>query len=91
MGELMYEINTSDINIGFESIVPKIRYDYLASDILSSVSGSTENFQNSTLSFGFNFHVNEQFYFAIDYNICDELNYTELNNDRFIARLTARF
>jgi len=91
MGELMYEINTSDINIGFESIVPKIRYDYLASDILSSVSGSTENFQNSTLSFGFNFHVNEQFYFAIVYNICDELNYTELNNDRFIARLTARF
>lgn len=91
MGELQYKLNTSNLKIGFESIVPKIRYDYLASDVLAAVNGETMNYQNTTLSFGFNLYVNSQFYFALDYNICDEVNYTELNNDRFIARLTARF
>lgn len=91
MGEVQYKLNTSKLNIGFESIVPKIRYDYLASDVLTTAIGTTENYQNRTVSFGVNFHVNNQFYFALDYNICDEINHAELNNDRFIARMTARF
>ena len=91
MGEVQYKLNTSKLNIGFESIVPKVRYDYLASDALTTAIGTTENYQNRTVSFGVNFHVNNQFYFALDYNICDEINHAELNNDRFIARMTARF
>ena len=91
MGELQYKFDISKLNIGFESINPKIRYDFLAADVLTEIDGGTENYQNTTLSFGVNLYVNNQFYFALDYNICNEVNYAELNNDRFIARLTARF
>lgn len=91
MGELEYKLDVSKLNIGFENINPKIRYDFLAADVLTVADGETENYQNTTLSYGVNLYVNSQFYIALDYNICNEVNYDELENDRLIARLTARF
>jgi hypothetical protein len=91
MSELEYRMDVSKLNIGFESINPKIRYDYLAADVLAVSDGGTENYQNTTLSYGVNLYVNSQFYIALDYNMCDEVNYDDLENDRFIARLTGTF
>ena len=91
MAELQYKLDISKLDIGLESINPKIRYDFLAADVLEGADGETKNYQNTTLSYGVNLYVNSQFYIALDYNICNEVNYDELDNDRFIARLTARF
>lgn len=85
MGELSYSF--SGANLGpIQSIAPKVRYDYL--DKSAFVALNSDTYQN--LSFGMNFQIHDSYILSLDYNVFGENN-TPLNNNRFVARMSAKF
>ena len=85
MGELSYSF--SGENLGpIQSIAPKVRYDYL--DKSAFVALNSDTYQN--FSFGLNFQIHDSYILSLDYNVFGENN-TPLNNNRFVARMSAKF
>ncbi len=85
MAELKYDFPMEG-KLGINSIIPKFRFDTL--DKSEFIEEASDQYQS--LSAGINFEIKKNVVFAIDYNWFDE-KYNKLDNDRFIARITANF
>ena len=85
MAELKYDV-TMDGKLGVQTIIPKFRFDTL--DKSQFITENSDEYQS--ISAGLNIEIKKNIVFGIDYNWFDE-KYYKLDNDRFIARLTANF
>lgn len=85
MAELKYGFPMEG-KLGINTIIPKFRFDTL--DKSEFIEEASDQYQS--LSAGINFEIKKNVVFAIDYNWFDE-KYNKLDNDRFIARITANF
>lgn len=85
MAELKYDFPMEG-KLGINSIIPKFRFDTL--DKSEFIEEASDQYQS--LSAGINFEIKKNVVFALDYNWFDE-KYHKLDNDRFIARITANF
>ncbi|MFY0627559.1 MAG: hypothetical protein JXR07_14750 [Reichenbachiella sp.] len=92
MGEVLFNIILDRDH--FSCIQPKIRYDYVQVDQLVLSETNTvglNNYSSVTYSAGVNLEITDNFRFSFDYNIINELDYYDLDNDRFIAKIIAQF
>lgn len=85
-----------DLPVGnVRAIVPKARFDWLSIDALDATGASAANMQTSVYSFGIDFRSAGTVgaVLSLEYHIQDELKgfAAPLDNDRFVARLLARF
>lgn len=96
MGEISYAIKLNKIN-AIDEILPKFRYDYVEIKDKPLIWETFNVF--STVSFGLNVNINENFNFSFDYNVLKEeyLNNNneyvknDIDNNRFVARVSAKF
>jgi hypothetical protein len=85
MAELKYDF-AMDGKFGVQTIIPKFRFDTL--DKSQFIQEASDEYQ--TISAGMNIEIKKNVMFGLDYNWFDE-KYNKLDNDRFIARITANF
>lgn len=85
MAELQYNIPMEG-KFGIETFIPKFRFDTL--DKSQFIEETSDEYQ--TISAGFNIVIKKNVVFGLDYNWFEE-KYNKLDNDRFIARITANF
>ena len=71
---------------GLETIMPKFRFDRL--DKSQFIEETSDEYQ--VISAGSNIEIKKNVIFSFDYSWFEE-KYNKLNNDRFIARITASF
>ena len=71
---------------GLETIMPKFRFDRL--DKSQFIEETSDEYQ--VISAGLNIEIKKNVICSSDYSWFEE-KYNKLNNDRFIARITASF
>lgn len=90
-GEILYLFET---NLEYlKGIRPKFRYDFIEVDQLAmnGVDVSKSTFDATTMSFGTDIVISDNFRFGFDYNIISEGGQDEIENDRFVGKLVAQF
>lgn len=85
MAELKYDLPMEG-KFGLETIMPKFRFDRL--DKSQFIEETSDEYQ--VISAGLNIEIKKNVVFGFDYSWFEE-KYNKLNNDRFIARITASF
>ncbi len=86
----------------FSAIAPKVRADWVSVQRLTDPVGGKETLSSSGVSFGVNLYPHKQLlrfddypfralFVSLEYHVQRELDGVELDNDRFIARITGRF
>ena len=73
-------------------IQPKVRYDNIKVDNLEDNGGiEINNYDTNTISMGVNVMINKNFRFSFDHNVISENGQNEISNDRFVAKIIAKF
>jgi hypothetical protein len=83
-------------------LAPKVRFDLAEIDWLRDLGGRVEAAKGYTVSFGLNIYPSSEivesrsypyrnFFVSLEYNLLREQTGPELDNDRFVARITGRF
>ena len=93
MFETHYDVFV-DVPLGnVRAIAPKARFDWLSTDVLSGGGTTTENFQTAVYSLGVDIKSAGVVgaVLSLEYHIQNEIKGPSLDNDRFIARLLAKF
>ena len=76
-----------------KGIRPKFRYDFIEVDqlALNGANLDSNTFDATTMSFGTDILISDNFRFGFDYNITSEGGQNEIENDRFVGKLIAQF
>lgn len=91
MAEINYLIRIE--NDHFLGLRPRFRYDHIELGVLDfdGSSLSTLHYETNTISFGLDLMIDDNFRFSFDHNLSTEIGQTELDNDRFVAKIIAQF
>lgn len=90
-GEILYVFET-DLEY-LKGIRPKFRYDFIEVDqlALNGTALDKNTYDATTMSFGADILISDNFRFGFDYNITSEGGQNEIENDRFVGKLIAQF
>lgn len=91
MAEATYLIRVE--NDHFLGIKPRVRYDFIETGLLQENGPDLEvlDLSTSSISFGVDLVIADNFRFSFDHTMSTESGQTELKNDRFVGKIIAQF